>query len=205
MPKRTGNKSPRGPTADYLERAAIAYLGRFASSRANLRRVLLTKARRRARRAQLEWDDALDGEMSAAIDALISKLQRLELIDDRRYAETKVAALHARGRSQRAIQAALAAKGLDRSIVDDAFNAQFGDPIAAEREAAIRYARRRRMGPYRDEQNRAERQQKDLAAMARAGFSYGVAKDVIQAEDSAALDEELFTGSDDLGYAGSEG
>jgi regulatory protein len=197
MSKRPTNKSPKGPTPDYLERAAIAYLGRFSSSRANLRRVLLTKARRRARRAGLDWDDTLDGEMRAAIEDLSDKLERLDLVGDRRYAVSKVAALHARGRSERAIRAALAAKGVDRSIVDDALNAQFDDPASAERQAAIRYARRRRFGPYRAERDRADRQQKDLAAMARAGFAYGVAKDVIQADDATTLDDEL-----DLGHRG---
>jgi len=133
--------------------------------------------------------------MQEAIEALVGKLERLELIDDRRYAELKVVALHARGRSQRAIRATLAAKGLDRSTIDDALGSQFGDPIAAEREAAIRYARRRRLGPYRDETQRADRRQKDLAAMARAGFAYGVARDVVQADDAAALDDELTAGN----------
>ena len=151
----------------------------------------MTKARRRARRADLEWSDELDREMSAAIDSLVDKLTRLDLINDRRYADSKIAALHARGRSERAIRAALASKGVDTSIVDDAWYAQFSDPAVAERAAAIRYVRRRRFGPYRAETDRAARREKDLAAMARAGFGYGVAKDVLQATDTDQLEDEL--------------
>lgn len=179
------------PTPDYLERAAYAYLGRFSSSAANLRRVLTAKARRRARRAEVDWTEELDQEIRDAIDALVEKLTRLDLINDRRYAEAKIAALHARGRSERAVRAALAAKGVDAAIVDDLWQAQFGDPVEAERAAAIRYVRRRRFGPYRAEPDRAARREKDLAAMARAGFGYGIAKDVLLATDAQQLEEEL--------------
>ena len=48
--------------------------------------------------------------------------------------------------------------------------------------AARRTARRRRLGPWRGEDQRAARREKDLAALARAGFSYSVAKTVIDGE-----------------------
>src|SRR3546814_7265925 len=46
------------------------------------------------------------------------------------------------------------------------------DELAAEPElaAAIAYARRRRLGPFRTPDARADRRDKDLAALARAGF-----------------------------------
>ena len=48
--------------------------------------------------------------------------------------------------------------------------------------AAARYARRRRLGPFRAAPEREERRQRDLAALARAGFAYDVARRVIEAE-----------------------
>ena len=52
-----------------------------------------------------------------------------------------------------------------------------------ELEAAQRYARRRRLGPYRaDPAARSECRDKDLACMARAGFAGRVARQVIDAE-----------------------
>ena len=45
------------------------------------------------------------------------------------------------------------------------------DALAArEREAALAYARRRRLGPFRLRE-RAERRERDIAAMVRAGFA----------------------------------
>jgi regulatory protein len=56
--------------------------------------------------------------------------------------------------------------------------------------AAAAYARRRRLGPFRRvPEERAERRQKDLAALARRGFGYGVAKQVIDADDFSDLPE----------------
>ena len=55
-----------------------------------------------------------------------------------------------------------------------------GDP---ELEAARAYARRRRLGPWRTKPDDSwERRQKELASMARAGFSFGVAKQALEEE-----------------------
>ena len=173
-------RKTRAPDPAYLERAAYAYLERYATSRANLRRVLLNKARRRAARAGLDWDREIESEMAAAVATLLDRLDDLDLIDDRRYAESKATGLHARGRSARAIHGALVAKGLARDLVDDVLAAKFPDRDAADLTAALRYARRRRFGPFRRRDDTPERRRKDLAAMARAGFSYSIAKQVLE-------------------------
>ena len=57
------------------------------------------------------------------------------------------------------------------------------------------YVRRRRFGPWRMEPGkRAERREKDLAAMMRAGHRYGMAKKVLgleTLEDFLTLEEEI--------------
>ena len=53
---------------------------------------------------------------------------------------------------------------------------------AAELEAAKALARRRRLGPWRHPAERAARREKDLAAMARAGFRLDAARQVIDAD-----------------------
>jgi regulatory protein len=44
--------------------------------------------------------------------------------------------------------------------------------------AAWRYARRRRLGPYRTKE-RAEKRERDVAALCRAGFGFSLAAKVI--------------------------
>lgn len=164
---------PRAVTPAYLERAALAYLEKYASSSENLRRVLQRKA---ANRCRLRGEEATS--FDDEIDAVIAKAQRLSLLDDARYAQARVATLRRRGNSGRSIQAKLAAKGLGRDVVEKALC----EEDASEDQAARSLVRRRKIGPYR-KVNRSEFRQKDIAALARVGFSYDVAR--------AAIDEDI--------------
>ena len=165
-------KPPRQVTPAYLQRAALAYLERYASSADNLRRVLRRKVDKRCR---------LRGEDPAAfhdmVDDVVAKSLRSGLIDDARYAEARVATLRRRGGSARAIQAKLSAKGVDRTTIAAALEGEDGD----EAQAARAFARRRKLGPFRPGE-RGPYRDKDLAAMARAGFRFDVARDVIDGE-----------------------
>lgn len=167
-------KPPRKVTPAYLQRAAMSYLERYASSAENLRRVLRRKADKRCR---LRGEDP--AEFHEMIDEVVAKSLKIGLIDDTRYAEARVATLRRRGGSARAIQAKLSAKGINRSTIAAALEGEEGD----EQEAARAFARRRRLGPFRPGE-RAPYRDKDLAAMARAGFRFDVARDVIDAEST---------------------
>jgi regulatory protein len=163
---------PRKVTPAYLQRAAMAYLERYSSSAENLRRVLRRKVDKRCR---LRGEDP--AQFREAIDEVVEKSLRVGLLDDTRYAEARVATLRRRGGSARAIQAKLSAKGLDRSTIAAALDAEEGD----EETAARAFARRRKLGPYRPGE-RAPYRDKDLAALARAGFRFDVARQIIDDE-----------------------
>jgi regulatory protein len=164
-------KIPRKVTPAYLQRAAMAYLERYSSSAENLRRVLRRKVDKRCR---LRGEDP--AEFHDAIDEVVSKSLRAGLIDDTRYAQARVATLRRRGGSARAIQAKLSAKGIDRATIADALENEEGD----EEGAARAFARRRKLGPYRPGE-RAPYRDKDMAAMARGGFRFDVARSIIDA------------------------
>ena len=150
--------------------AALAYLERFASSADNLRRVLTRKVERRCRLREEEPEPFLP-----LVDDVVRLIVASGLVDDRRYAEARTASLRRRGGSARLIVAKLAAKGVEREV---AAAALAGDTDADERAAAKALARRRRLGPYRTRDRTAHRD-KDLAALVRAGFNYGLARSVI--------------------------
>ena len=91
--------------------------------------------------------------------------------------------LSARGTSRAHIIANLASKGVPAETAREAVDRLSVEYEEPELEAARRYARRRRLGPYRGADNaRAECRDKDLAAMARAGFAGRVARQIIDAE-----------------------
>ncbi|MBB3020084.1 regulatory protein [Microvirga lupini] len=165
-------KPPRKVTPAYLQRAAMSYLERYASSAENLRRVLRRKVDKRCR---LRGEDP--AEFQEMIDEVVAKSLRSGLIDDTRYAEARVATLRRRGGSARAIQAKLSAKGVDRGTIAAALDGEEGD----EEQAARAFARRRKLGPFRPG-DRAPYRDKDLAAMARAGFRFDVARRIVEGE-----------------------
>ncbi|WP_112662125.1 regulatory protein RecX [Microvirga flavescens] len=167
-----GRKVPRRVTPAYLQRAAMAYLERYASSTENLRRVLRRKVEKRCR---LRGEDP--SEFLEMIDEVVAKSLRVGLIDDTRYAATRVATLRRRGGSARAIGAKLAAKGVARAVVEEALE----QDESSDEAAAHAYARRRKLGPYRPGEN-APYRDKDMAALARAGFSFAIVRRVIEGE-----------------------
>lgn len=57
--------------------------------------------------------------------------------------------------------------------------------------AAIKLARKRRLGPFRLPEKRAEMRAKDMAALARAGFDFDTARRVIDADSVDGLEELL--------------
>ena len=162
-------RSAKPATAAYLERAALHYLERYGGSAERVRRVL---AKRVKRSVEELGTDAREG--ARAIDEVIAKLRRLGYVDDARFASARARSMRKRGKSARAVRAALAAQGIAPELVEEVLADEEGeDP---ELEAARAVVKRRRLGPHRtDEGARLAEKQRDLARLARAGFSYAVA------------------------------
>jgi regulatory protein len=164
------------PTIDgaLIERWALAYLGRFASSAENLRRILLRRVRRR-----LGEDREAAGQATALIDGLVARYRATGLVDDAAYAAGRARTRLRRGQSLRMIRAGLSDKGVAAEIAEaaiDALREASGDPDLA---AACAFARRRRLGPYRRDGEGDRDRAKELGAFARAGFSRAVAEAVL--------------------------
>jgi regulatory protein len=183
---RDGGRPTREITPAVIKEWALGYLGRYASSTENLRRVLLRRIRRRS-------PDAV-AELGGAVEALIQRYRASGLIDDAAYALARAQSLHRRGESQFKIRARLLSKGVDAAVAGEAVAAlgaeEAGDPDLA---AACAFARRRRFGPYRrGEGDRA----RELAAFARAGFARRIAQAVLACPDTAAVEALARNGID---------
>ncbi|WP_430512270.1 regulatory protein RecX [Pannonibacter phragmitetus] len=173
----TKRRAPRIPTEERLTRQALAYLERYATSLANLRLVLERKVSRAARH---HGTDA--SAYAPMVDAVLDKCSRSGLVNDRSFAETKLASLRRKGASTRKIAAQLGAKGVARQMID----AVLEEDETSDVSAARRFAQRRRLGPWRkgheDEspETRRDRDRKDMAAMCRAGHSISAARAALQ-------------------------
>jgi regulatory protein len=177
-------RKPRKVTAASLENAALHYLERYASSAANLRRVLM---RRVVKSAEAHDTDPAEG--AALVDALIDRYRKSGVLDDAGYAEMRVASLHRQGASRRMTRGKLAMKGVAAEDIDTALDTLAETVVAPDLAAACNYARRRRLGPWRRTDREAHRD-RDLASLGRQGFSYELARKIVDAEDTEALEAE---------------
>ena len=162
------------PEAGSLYQVALNHLARYAATEAALRRVLLRRVDRWAR--QQEDPEAAAPVIAAAREAVETVIRRLAeagAVSDAAFAESRAKSLLRSGRSNRAVQARLVAKG----VALDLARAASATDEDAELAAALVLARKRRIGPYRrDTEADAAIRLKEMGQLARAGFSRDIAE-----------------------------
>lgn len=178
-------RAAKKATPKYLENVALWYLQRFAASAESMRRVLM---RRVADSARAHDTDRAEG--AAMVEDIVARFRRSGLLDDRAYAAGRALSLHRRGVSEQGIRARLRAKGVEREEIEAAVAGLAEEAAEPDLAAAVSYARRRRIGPYRTRGDRGDLRERDLAALARQGFDYDTARRVIDARDVAELEAE---------------
>lgn len=186
------------PDRDELRAAAVSYLARYASTQAALTRVLDKRIDTWARKAgsRYEIGEQDRATVTAAVTAakalareVVASMAQVGAVDDLAFAETRASSLRRAGRSHRGVVAALAAKGIDPGTARDVLeNDAVGGPTA-ELTAAVRLARKRRIGPFRaGEAPDPPARMKELAILARAGFAQPVAHRALEMERAEAED-----------------
>lgn len=166
---RPTHRKERPPLDDSaLDELALRYVGRFATTRAKLVSYLARKVRQRG------WGDGERPDLAA----IAEKLARLGYVDDAAYAVSKSRALTGRGYGVRRVRQSLKAAGVDD---EDAAGAE---AIAdSERvEAALRFARRRRLGPFADRALDRRERERAIDAMIRAGHSFALSRAIAMLE-----------------------
>jgi regulatory protein len=172
---RGGQRRPRPPLdEDKLNELMLAYVARFATSRAKLASYLSRKLRERG------WS----GPNEPPIEAMVAKAGRLGFVDDAAFALSKARTLTSRGYGERRVGQALHAAG-----IEDADSEPARDHAHEERvESALHFARRRRLGPYAATTPGPEAREKALAAMMRAGHGFRLAKFILSLPPGATVD-----------------
>ncbi len=117
---------------------------------------------------------------------MVERFVSAGLVDDRVYAEGRALSLHRRGTAARVIRGRLRQKGVGDDDIEAALATVAEENPDGDLAAAVNLARRRRHGPYRSTGPEPDRRQRDLAALARAGFSYDIARRVL---DGDGVDE----------------
>jgi len=79
-------------------------------------------------------------------------------------------------------------KGVATDVINAAIDGLGDTDLDPDLTAAAGFARRRRLGPYRTS---GKTRDKDMAALARNGFSYAVAQIVIDADTVESLEARI--------------
>ena len=174
MAQRRSRKPPQPLDQAKLRELALAYVGRFSTTRAKLRTYLSRKIRERG------WSDGQAADVETIAEAMADR----GYIDDRGYALAKSRALTARGLGRHRVQQKLHAAG----VAND-------DGVAARDHAeehavasALRFAQRRRIGPFAAAPMDPPAREKAIAAMIRAGHGFGLSRMIAELEPEAECD-----------------
>lgn len=162
--------------ATRLDELALAYVARYATSRAKLTRYLQRKLAERG----------YDGEGAPPVEAIVARLAALNYVDDAGYAAARGKALTRRGFGERRLAQALTADGIGADDAEPVRTAAREDALPA----AIAFARRRRLGPFAAGPSDPDQRRRAIAAMLRAGHSLALARRVVTATSEASLDDE---------------
>lgn len=159
-----------------LEELALRYVARFATSRAKLRAYLSRKVRERG------WS----GPSEPDLDALAERISALGYVDDAAYALAKSQALSSRGYGKRRLNQKLRVDGIGEEDAAAALDHADAEAI----ESALRFARRRRLGPFGGASADPKQREKAIAAMVRAGHSFAIARAIATLPAGADIDPE---------------
>lgn len=178
-------RPPLRPNA--LHELALRYVGKYATTRAKLRVYLARKVCERG------WD----GEEGPDLEELANRFAELGYVDDASYALGKSRSLSARGYGKRRLADQLRVAGV--ADADSAAANQLADAEAVT--AALRFAQRRRLGPFAASAVDPRGREKWIAAMIRAGHGFALARAIAAMAPGDAVDREDLRDRAQLGDA----
>ena len=183
-------KAPRKITEKYLYNSGLAYLQRFPSSTANFRTVM----GRKIKKSVSHHEEPTYDECAKMLDETVHKFTRMGLLDDGAYLKGMVESLKKRGLSKNSILQKLQQKGLGNTDITLAlknYEDYYKTTYDHELIACLRLIRRKRLGPFRTKENFDFN--KELAAIARAGYSFEIAQKGLKCnqEDAEEILQEM--------------
>ena len=155
------------PEISDLVKYAINYLSKYSSSKTNLERVL----RNKIRRTNIEKKEKFT--LYNSIPEIIKKLEKNNFLNDYNYTTSKINLLISNGKSKIFIKNYLLKKGIDKKLSSEIFAELNEKDSNWEIKSARTFARKKN---FKNNNNN----EKNLSKMARAGFSYEIAKKILE-------------------------
>ena len=181
-------KTPRKITERYLRNSGAFYLQRFTASSGHFKSVMSRKIKRSCHvHTDQDYEECL-----TFLDKVTADFLEQGLLDDDGYLRGMVTSLRRSGKSKKAIMAKLTQKRVPASDIETAIqnfdteNEQ--DSNEAEFFAALKFARKKRLGPYDERQKYDDN--KALNVFARNGFNYNTARRVMNLDNDELYEAE---------------
>ena len=153
---------------DKLLKYAIYYLSKYSSSKKNLEFILKKKIRRLSDEKKIRF------QLYNEIQIIIEKLENLNLINDQVFVESKIQSLQYQAKSKNYIKQYLLQKGIDKQLIEEQISLFYENNKNLEKENALKFAKKRNL------LDKDQDYQKKLSKLARAGFSYDIAKEILK-------------------------
>lgn len=162
-----------------LSELALRYVGRFATTRAKLQAYLRRKVRERG------WK----GGRPPDFEAIAQRFAERGYVDDAGYALAKSRALTGRGYGKRRVVQALRVAGIEEEDGEAARELADAEAVSA----ALRFAEKRRLGPFAGRGDHPHEREKALAAMLRAGHGFDLSRAILAIRPGEPIELDDFS------------
>ena len=163
-------------TVDEIKELALKYLDKYQPSKKSLQIYLFRKV------IDAQSNSIEKNEILNKIEIVLNDLEEKGILNDSLYSEIKSKNFLKRGYSLNKIKQHLSQKGISSELLKQTIEKIQNDETNPDFYSAIRICKKRRIGPYRPGANREIFYKKDMGVLARSGFSYDLAKEVLALE-----------------------
>ena len=167
------NKKDLEKTIDEIRNFAYSYLEKYSPSKQQLRIYLFKKL------IKTKQNISSKKEIFNLIDSIITTLVDNKFISDKHYSDIKSKTFLKRGYSLNKIRYSLIKKGIDEKYIKASISKIKEKESDPDFFSAIKLCKKRRIGAIREENNRSLFYKKDIAILARSGFSYELSKKIL--------------------------
>jgi regulatory protein len=168
-----------------LRRSGMAYVERYECSVSGFRDVL----KRKIYQSHALHKDKVDPEeLHQVIPDIIAEFLDKNWLNDERFAENRARSLFREGSSLQSIRFKLIEKGIAGDLSEQTIENLADETDLSKHDididivAAISYAQKRRIGPFRINDDAEQNRDKDMGALARRGFSFDIAGKILSTD-----------------------
>lgn len=170
-------------TEQRLYNITLFYLERFDASSLKVKQMLERRIQKEKLKGAMIPTNTLE-----LIENVILRMQNLGYINDTRFAQNQIKKLSSNGKSKSFILNKLKQDGISSTLAQDLFFDFDKENESSDLTRAEKWLKKHKKGQFRSK-DAALFYKKDLAALARAGFSYETAQKALK---TTPLDEDYF-------------